>query len=41
MNFERLPGYLIPAKEKHKKDVIDKEFKASSKAGMDVELLET
>jgi hypothetical protein len=24
--FERLPGYLIPAKESHKKDVIDKEF---------------
>jgi len=39
--FERLPGYLIPAKESHKKDVIEKEFKASSKAGMDVELLDS
>ena len=39
--FERLPGYLIPVKESHIKDVIEKEFKASSKAGMNVELLET
>lgn len=39
--FERLPGYLIPAKESHIKDIIDKEFKASSKAGMTVELLES
>ncbi|CAF1231188.1 unnamed protein product [Rotaria sordida] len=38
--FERLPGYLIPAKESHVKDIIDKEFKASSKAGMTVELLD-
>ncbi|CAF2885475.1 unnamed protein product [Rotaria sp. Silwood2] len=39
--FERLPGYLIPAKESHIKDVIDKEFTASLKAGMDVELLDS
>jgi len=39
--FERLPGYLIPVKEGDKKDVIDKEFKAASKAGMTVELLDS
>jgi glycine/D-amino acid oxidase-like deaminating enzyme len=39
--FERLPGYLIPAKENHKTSVIDKEFKAASKAGMTVELLDS
>ena len=39
--FERLPGYLIPIKESHKKDVIDKEFQAASKAGMTVELLDS
>ncbi|CAF0975483.1 unnamed protein product [Adineta steineri] len=39
--FERLPGYLIPAKDSHIKDVIEKEFKASSKAGMTVELLDS
>ena len=38
--FERLPGYLIPAKQSHIKSVIEKEFPASSKAGMTVELLE-
>jgi glycine/D-amino acid oxidase-like deaminating enzyme len=39
--FERLPGYLIPYKESHIADIIDKEFKASSKAGMAVELLDS
>src|SRR5204862_260380 len=38
--FERLTAYLIPAKESHKKGVIDSEFEASTKDGMNVELLD-
>ncbi|CAF0990697.1 unnamed protein product [Didymodactylos carnosus] len=38
-DFERLDGYLIPAKEEHKTKVIDKELVAAKKAGMDVELI--
>lgn len=38
--FERLPAYLIPCKDSHIKDLIDKEFKSASKAGMTVELIE-
>ena len=40
-DFERLPGYLIPFKDSDKAKIIDKEFKASSKAGMTVELIDS
>lgn len=40
-DFERLPGYLIPFKDSDKEKIIDKEFKAASKAGMTVELIDS
>lgn len=38
--FERLPGYLIPARNSDIKEIIEKEYKASAQAGMAVELLD-